>query len=175
MDWLDFKEFIKDSFVYIIIFIVTLLIVLYVFSLTQVLGSSMQPTLDNRDITVVLKIHYRLFSVKRFDVVSFNYNDKNHLVKRVIGLPGEHIKYENGRLYIDDKLVEEDFMTEGEILFFDLQNLGYEQIPENHYFVLGDNRDNSLDSRTIGLVEKSNINGKIVMRLFPFHKIQLVR
>ena len=175
MDWLDFKEFIKDSFVYILIFIVTVFIVIYIFSLTQVVGLSMNPTLENGDVTIVLKSHYRVFDIKRFDVVSFNYEDTKHLVKRIVGLPGEHVLYENGNLFINGELVVESFEKEGTVAYFDLSEKNYNQIPEDYYFVMGDNRADSLDSRTIGLIEKEEINGKIVFRLFPFHKIKLVK
>ena len=93
------------------------------------------------------------------------------MVKRVIGLPGEHIEYKDNKLYVNGSLVLENNISV-ETKDFKLEDIGYETIPKDMYFVLGDNRTNSNDSREFGLVKKDEIIGKIVMRLYPFSKIK---
>ena len=93
------------------------------------------------------------------------------MVKRVIGLPGEHIEYKDNKLYVNGSLVLENNISV-ETKDFKLEDIGYETIPKDMYFVLGDNRTNSSDSREFGLVKKDEIIGKIVMRLYPFSKIK---
>lgn len=173
MDWLDIKEFIKDSFIYILIFIFVLLIVIYLISFSEVVGPSMSNTLNDKDITLVFKANYEIFDVKRGDIVSFKYKDTKYLIKRVIGLPGDQIEYIDGKLYINDILYKEKYIDNNKNKS-DL-NMLYEIIPDNEYFVLGDNRDNSLDSRKIGFIKKEDIIGKIVFRIFPFNGIKIIK
>jgi len=92
------------------------------------------------------------------------------LVKRVIGLPGEHIKYEDGILYINGVEYEDTFSLN--TIDFDLNDLGIDNIPEGYYFVLGDNRMKSSDSRIIGLISEKDINGTTTFSLWPFKKIK---
>jgi signal peptidase I len=173
MDWLDFKEFIKDSFVYIATFAVVILILVYIVSLTQVVGPSMDKTLGDGDITVVSKIHYLIFKIKRGDIISFKYDDTKYLIKRIIGLPGDKIEYKEGQLYVNDELSEESYIYDNP----DKTNVltkDFGIVPDDYYFVLGDNRDDSLDSRFIGNVPKEDIIGKIIFRLFPFHRMKII-
>ena len=175
MDIRNVKEFFKDSSIYILIFFIIIIIVVFIVGLAQVVGSSMQPTLRQDDIVVVSKIHYRLFSVNRFDIVSFRHQDAQYLIKRVIGLPGEHIAYFDNDLYVDGEIVEEYFLDDIRTGNFELEKIDYQVIPENYYFVMGDNRDNSLDSRTIGLIKRDDLVGKSLLRIFPVHQIKIVR
>jgi signal peptidase I len=174
MDWLDFKEFIKDSMAYIITFMVVILIIVYIASLTQVVGPSMSKTLNDDDITVILKFQYKIFSPKRGDVVSFKYDETKYLIKRVIGLPGEHIEIIDSKIYIDEKEYEENYVLDDNNK--NIVNHDYGIVPENSYFMLGDNRDNSLDSRTarVGFIDKKDFIGKVVFRLFPFQDVKFV-
>lgn len=174
MDWLDFKEFIKDSMVYIMTFMVVILILVYIASLTQVVGPSMNKTLEDGDITVILKFQYKIFKPKRGDIVSFKYDETKYLIKRVIGLPGEHIEIKDSKVYIDDKLYDEEYvLTDNNKK---VVNRDYGVVPENQYFVLGDNRDNSLDSRyeKVGFINKKDFIGKVVFRFFPFQNVKFV-
>ena len=170
MDLRDIKEFIKDSLKYLIVIAIVFFIALFVVSFEQVIGPSMKGTLDAGDVTIVNKLVYKLRTIKRNEIVSINQKDKI-MVKRVIGLQGEHIEYKDNKLYVNGSLVLENNISV-ETKDFKLEDIGYETIPKDMYFVLGDNRTNSSDSREFGLVKKDEIIGKIVMRLYPFSKIK---
>ncbi len=173
MDFRDVKEFIKDFIKIAILVVIIFCVYMFVISMQQVVGSSMNNTLNNGDMVLLFKAKYKFSDVKRFDVISFNYEDTKYLIKRVIGLPGEHIEYKDNKLYINGNYVEEerDFETDD----FKLEDLGYDVIPDDMYFVLGDNRENSLDSREIGLIKKEDIIGKVIVRLWPISGIKLIR
>ena len=166
MDWLGIKEFLKDSFKIIIFVIIFLVIVVYVFSVAQVVGNSMNPTLKNKELFIVNKLKYRISNVKRGDIISLEYADTKYLIKRVIGMPGDSIYIKNNKVYINGQVYEESYIPKDyEYDDFDLEEaFGYSKIPEDMYFVLGDNRENSKDSREIGLVKKEEIIGKIQIR-----------
>lgn len=170
MDLRDIKEFIKDSLKYLIVIATVFFIALFVVSFEQVIGPSMEGTLNAGDVTIVNKLVYKFRTIKRNEIVSINQKDKI-MVKRVIGLPGEHIEYKDNKLYVNGSLVLENNISV-ETKDFKLEDIGYETIPKDMYFVLGDNRTNSNDSREFGLVKKDEIIGKIVMRLYPFSKIK---
>ena len=176
MDLREAREFIIDSSKMILTVVVVLVFIMYIASLQQIVGSSMAPTLNSRDIVILNKFHYIFFDVKRFDIVSFEYDSTKYLVKRVIGLPGDKVEYKDNILYINDKKVTEEFLTD-EIITenFSLTDLGYEVIPEDMYLVLGDNREDSLDSREIGLVKEKEILGKVNLRIWPIFKIRYVK
>lgn len=148
-------------------------------------GPSMLPTLHDRDQMIVNKFVYRIKKPERFDIVVFHASDKKDFIKRVIGLPGEHVAVKDNILYIDHEPVEEPFLSElkenmkpYQILTedFQLENLpgGYAAIPENHVLVLGDNRSNSVDSRSIGLISMDQIVGKTSFIYWPMDRIQIV-
>lgn len=148
MDWLDIKEFIKDTLQYIIFIVAVLIIAIYVVGLQQVVGPSMSPTLKNNDIVILDKLSYRFINIERGDIVALYYADSKYLIKRVIGLPGEKIEYKDNKLYIDNVQYSEKYLSENIITKdFSIKDLGYEEIPEDMYLVLGDNREDSLDSR----------------------------
>ena len=172
MDWLDIKEFIKDTFKYIIVIVVVLVLAIYVVSLQQVVGPSMSDTLNNNDIVLLDKISYRFTDIKRGDVVSLYYADTKYLIKRVIGLPGEYVEFQDNKLYIDNKYMDEDYLEDVITDDFSLSELGYDEIPEDMYLVLGDNREDSLDSRdaSVGLIPKEDIIGKVRIRIWPLNK-----
>lgn len=175
MDWLDIKEFIKDSTKYILTVILVLVIIIYVASVQQILGPSMEPTLNDGDIVLLNKFQYHLFSVKRNQIVALNYEDTKYMVKRIIGLPGEKIEYKDNTLYINDKPYEEEFLKDVKTNDFSIKDLGYDVIPEDMYLVLGDNRENSMDSRDFGLISKEDIIGKVSIRIWPLNKIKIVK
>lgn len=156
-------KYIKELVPYIIIIIVVVLLRTFIITPVRVNGPSMNSTLNDGDILLLEKYDT---DFQRFDIVVLKYNGEK-LVKRVIGLPGETIEYKDNTLYINNKKINEPFLVE-ETEDFSLKKLGYDKIPDGYYFVVGDNRDNSLDSRFIGLIPKDTMEGKVVFRLFPF-------
>lgn len=165
MDLRDITEFLRDSFKYILVIISVVFIFLYVVSFQQVVGPSMQTTLQEGNIVVISKLSYKFSNIKRGDILVFEYDGMKNLIKRVIGLPGETIEYKDNILYIDGKPYKEPYLD-------DVITNDYTSgvIEENHYILLGDNRENSMDSRDIGAVDKKDIIGKVIFRAFPFKK-----
>lgn len=176
MDWLDIKEFFKDAFKYILVIALVFLVVMYVFTLEQVVGPSMESTLKSGDVVILNKFIYGFKDVKRGEIISFNYADTKYLIKRVIGLPGENVKIENNRVIIDGKILKENYIDNITVNNFYLSSLGYDKIPDDMYLVLGDNRSNSMDSRNpkVGLVKKEDIIGRVKLRIWPIKSIKIV-
>lgn len=168
MDILDLKEFIKDSLDYFITFLIIFLVVIYILGFSRVIGCSMEPSLYNGDIVVTSNSHYNFFNFKRGDVISFSFGEII-LIKRVVGLPGDIIKFEDGIIYINEEIYENDNF----IIDTDFNEI-YEEVEEGYIFILGDNQLNSLDSREIGLIPKENVNGKLIFRFFPFNNMGFV-
>lgn len=148
-------------------------------------GPSMQPTLHDRDQMIVNKFNYRISEPDRFDVVVFHATDKKDFIKRVIGLPGEHVAVKDDVLYIDGKEVKEPFLSgQKERLKpfqlltndFTLENLpgNYEEIPDGHVLVLGDNRGNSTDSRVLGVISEDQIVGNTSLIYWPLKRMQIL-
>lgn len=154
---------------YIIIIVVIVLIRTFIATPVIVDGNSMKPNLIDNQVLILYKLNK---NYHRFDIVVIDHKvreNKEHLVKRVIGLPGEYVEYKDSKLYINKKEVKEDFI-DVETDDFSLAKLGYLEIPEGYYFVVGDNRGDSSDSRILGLIPKNEIKGKIKFSLFPFSR-----
>ena len=157
------KKNIKDLVPYLIIIVSIIFIRTFIVTPVKVDGTSMVPTLTNNEILLLNKIDK---SYNRFDVIVFKYNNTK-LVKRIIGIPGDTIEYKDNKLYINGKYIKENFKHK------DTSDFTYSTvIPENSYYVLGDNRVNSLDSRIIGLVEKEKIEGTVNLSILPFKTIK---
>ncbi len=165
----------------IIALIIAFLIRGFIISPIIVDGPSMQPTLYDRDQMLVNKFTYHFSEPERFDIVVFHATEEKDYIKRVIGLPGEHVEVKNNQLYINDIKTDEYFLNnnkeEIETIDFTLESLpgNYDVIPENKVLVLGDNRGNSTDSRMIGLVDINEIVGKTSLVYWPFQRIQFVK
>ena len=171
------KDILSTSLYLLIVLVMTFLVVTYVGQRTKVIGSSMSPTLTDGDNLIVDKISYRFHDPERFDIVvfPFRYADKTYYIKRIIGLPGETVYIdEEGTIYIDGEVLNENFGKEV------IQDPGraYEPVKlgTDEYFVLGDNRNNSSDSRdpSVGLIKRDQIIGRAWLRIFPFDKIGFV-
>ena len=130
----------------------------------------MNPTLYNNNIILLNKLDYKLNEIKRFDVVVIKVKNEK-LIKRVIGLPGEYVEYKDNNLYVDGFLIDEKF-KHATTSDFKLETLGYLKIPGDKYFVVGDNRNNSVDSRVIGLIDKSDILGSVSYKIIPVGKVK---
>lgn len=148
----------------------------------RVEGLSMYPTLNDKELGFSNIIATKVSSVKRFDVVVIHLKDQNkYIVKRVIGLPGEEIEYRDEVLYVNGEALEEPFLdnphhnayVNDEREF--MQDFGPVLVDEDHYFVLGDNRPNSIDSRNYGLFSKDMISSKNVFVFLPFKSVRRVR
>ena len=173
MDLRNITEFIKDASKYIIVIIFVLLFFIFVMGLQQVIGPSMNPTLNEGDIIITNKFIYRFKSIERNDVVVI-FQDEKYMIKRIVGLPGETVEYQNNDVLINGKAYKETF-TNSETEDFTIQDLGYDVIPEDMYLVLGDNRENSLDSRTFGLISKNQIIGKAWIKIWPISKMKIIK
>ncbi len=162
------KKYIKEIIPYIIVIILVLLIKTYLVSPIRVNGSSMHPTLKDGDIMILNKIHYLLTDIQRFDIVVIK-TENSPIIKRIIGLPGDKIEYKNNELYVNNKKVIEEFLHT-EIEDYNIEELGKVTVPKNNYFVLGDNRKNSMDSRFYGFIEKKNIQGRAKTIILPLKR-----
>ena len=142
------------------------LIVTFVFQVARVEGHSMAPTLEDRDRLVVNKLTYRLGEPRIGDVVMLDYpNDPaKAFVKRLIAEPGDLVRIVDGKVYRNDRLLDDSFVSPD---FRSHEDWGPQVIPEGYYFVLGDHRNNSSDSRHWGMVPKKYIIGKVQIRWWP--------
>lgn len=175
MDFRNIIEFIKDTSKYIFVIIMVLLLLIFVVGLQQVVGPSMSPTLEEGNIIIVNKLIYRLTDVARNDIIVISKNEK-YMIKRVVGLPGEQIEYKDNYVIINGVTYKEPFIDSGITTNdFSIKDLGYDVIPDNMYLVLGDNRENSQDSRNYGLISKNEIIGKAFIRIWPFNKIKIIK
>lgn len=172
------KSMKQEIFEWIMVFVVAaamaFVVRTFIFEPVRVDGSSMLNTLHDGDFMIATKFDYLLGDPERFDIVICDYpntEDGKYRVKRVVGLPGETIELVAGELYIDGEHVEQDFdMTENEAYF------GPYVVPEDHYFVMGDNRNNSKDSRStlVGALPREMIRGHVRAVVFPFSDAQIV-
>ncbi len=147
--------------------IIALLIRHYVVEIFLVEGQSMHPTLSHSERLVVNKFLYRFDEPSRDDIVVFEYSGDKDFIKRVVGLPGEKVKLDEGQVYLDGDPLEEDYTSGSED-----DNFGPEKVPDDHYFVLGDNRDNSMDSRSasVGYISEEQIKGKAFFAFWPLDR-----
>lgn len=172
------KEMLSTSIYLLLVLCAAYLIVTYVGQRTQVSGSSMESTLSNEDHLLVDKISYRFRNPERFDIIvfPFQYDEETYYIKRIIGMPGETIRIdEEGNIYIDEELLEEDYGREV------IENPGRAIEPialgDDEYFVMGDNRNNSSDSRdpSVGNIHRNDIIGRAFIRIWPLSKFGILK
>ena len=171
------KEILSTSVYLLVVLLVTYLIVNYVGQRTQVVGSSMESTLSDGDNLIVDKITYRFQDPERYDIIvfPFKYEKSTYYIKRIIGMPGEKVRIDSdGVIYINDnaiseyygrEVIEDPGIAKGEI------TLGRDE-----YFVMGDNRNNSTDSRDpmVGNIHRDDILGRAWLRIWPLSKFELL-
>lgn len=156
-------RFIKESIPYLAIILAVLLIRTFLVTPIIVQGESMKETLNGGELMLLYKFDQ---DYERFDVVVINkVVEGDNLIKRIIGLPNETIRYKEGLLYINDTIVEDKYAY-GETANFQEVTLG-----DDEYFVMGDNRSVSLDSRILGVIKHNEIEGTAGLILYPFNKI----
>ncbi len=146
----------------------------YVLSRANVDGPSMQPTLHDKDKIFMEKITTNLQSLKRGEIIVFDSKNENHdkYVKRIIGVAGDKVEFKNGHVYLNDNLLNEDYL-DTDAVTEPISNTTEYVVPEGYVFVLGDNRGNSTDSRMLGPINIKDIKGHVVVRVFPFDKLKL--
>ncbi len=163
----------------VIAFVIVWPIHYFIFQPFYVVGPSMEPNFYDRDYLIVSKITYRFNSPERGQVIIFHppANDKDYLIKRIIGLPGEKITIEKGLIYITSpEFSQKEKLNEGDYLVPGLTTPGEVevQLGPDEYYVLGDNRSMSLDSRSFGSVKRNRIVGGASFRGWPFDKFGLI-
>lgn len=158
-------ELIKKEKLFLLIILIIILLKIFVFNFILVKGDSMNPNYKNNDFMFLNKIKYKFSSIKRGDVIVLKYNNTD-LIKRVIAIPKDKIKVENGKLYINNKEFKETYINS----YTAAEDFSEITIKDNEYFVMGDNRYNSYDSRNFGSINKNSIKGKVEFRIFPFDK-----
>ncbi|QHJ69976.1 signal peptidase I [Planococcus halotolerans] len=155
----------------------------FLFEPVLVDGESMRPTFEDGERIIVNKIGYTLGEPERYDIVVFHASEEEDYIKRIIGLPGDHIAFENDELLINGEIQEEPYLStlkeqksDGSLTKdFTLEELlEIEEIPEGYVFVLGDNRENSTDSRIIGLVPTEEIMGSAMFVFWPLDEMRFV-
>ncbi len=171
------SEFLELSIYILVALFASLLIVTFVGQRTVVTGSSMNNTLYDGDNIIVDKITYRFREPERFEVVVFPFhgNKKDHYIKRIIGLPGETVRIDRqGNIYINGEVLEEDFGLE--VMLSPGRASEEIVLMEDEYFVLGDNRNDSSDSRDfmVGNIKEDEIIGRAWLRIYPFHQIRFI-
>jgi signal peptidase I len=152
--------------------IVLILLVNYVVSPVKIKGRSMYPVLKDKERILISKLNLNKEHIKRFDIIVFtNPREKGkRFIKRIIGLPGETITIKNGEVYINSRKIEQVFISQEMSDNFQAVNMKPREIPEDFYFLIGDNRQISRDSRTYGVVHRDNILGKAIFRYWPFSR-----
>lgn len=168
------------SFIETVVVALVISVVLYLFIMTphEVVGNSMHPTYKNGEMLMANKVLYRIKKPARGDVIIFKYTETQDFIKRIIGLPGETVMLKDGKLYINGNMLNEsnylsssiytnggEYLKEGETI----------TVPEGRFFVCGDNRPHSSDSRMFGPIDSNDIKGKAWIVYFPFDQFRLVK
>ncbi|MDD3141301.1 MAG: signal peptidase I [Lachnospiraceae bacterium] len=163
---------------YIVIIIgLTFLIITYIGQRTRVSGSSMETTLSDGDNLIVDKISFRFREPNRYEIIVFPFQhaENTYYIKRIIGLPGETIQVVDGYVYIDGELLDEHYGNE----VMDESGIAQDPITlgDDEYFVLGDNRNHSSDSRdpSVGVLKRENLMGRAWIRIWPFDKFGVIK
>ncbi len=161
----------------VIVVILSLGIITFVGQRTKVSGHSMETTLSDGDNLIVDKISYRFRDPERFEIIvfPFQYEEHTYYIKRIIGLPGETVQVIDGYVYVNGEMLDENYGLE----VMDDPGIAAEPITlgEDEYFVLGDNRNHSSDSRdpSVGVLHRDDIMGRAWIRIWPFDKFGVIK
>ena len=174
------KEMISTLLYLLLVLCLTWIVITFVGQRTEVDGVSMEMTLMDRDNLIVDKISYRFHDPARFDIIvfPFQYKENTYYIKRIIGLPGETVQIdEKGNIYINGEILQENYGKE----VIKPENVGIAAEPitlgEDEYFVMGDNRNNSSDSRTevVGNIHRKDIIGRAWLRIWPLSEFGFLK
>lgn len=174
------KELLSMGLYLLCVLCITYLVITFVGQRTEVDGESMSATLSNGDNLIVDKITYRFSDPKRFDIIvfPFQYEKNTYYIKRIIGLPGETVQIDQqGNIYINGEILKESYGKE----IIKPENVGLAANPitlgDDEYFVMGDNRNNSTDSRTeiVGNIKRKDIIGRAWLRIWPISKFGILK
>ena len=162
-----------------VVIALALSIIFYLFIATphEVVGRSMLPNFESGEYLIGNKIGYKFSQPQRGDVIIFEYDETTDYIKRIIGLPGEEISIQNGKIYIDNNMLDESSYLDDSVVTLGgdyLQEGRSIQISDTNYFVMGDNRQNSSDSRDFGPIEREKIKGKAWLVYFPFSDFRFI-
>jgi signal peptidase I len=154
--------------------VVSAFIIVFLYQPVRVEGTSMLPVLEDQDRLFINKLAYRVGEIHRGDVVVFLYphDHEKSYIKRVIALPGDHLKIDHGQVYVNDAAVKEPYVPKQ---FVDDRSQPEMTIPEHEYFVMGDHRSISSDSREFGPVDRELIYGKAAFVYWPVDQAGVVR
>lgn len=157
-----FLRFLGEILQTLILALVLYLLIDFMIARVKVENISMQPTLKPGEFIIVNKMAYRLGPVNYGDIIVFHFNPQEDFIKRVMGLPGDLVEVMDGVVYINHQAVEEDYLSAPPIY------TGSWSVPDDHLFVLGDNRNQSSDSHKWGFVPINNVVGKALVVYYPF-------
>jgi signal peptidase I len=172
------KTLLRDSLEVLVLALGLYLVASVAIQAVHVVGSSMNPSLQNNDLVLASRIDYRLHPPERGDIVIVRdpYDPSQNFIKRVIGLPGDHVLIRAGQVYLNGVRLEEPYLAPGWRITTNWPALpdqpDGELVPSGSYFVLGDNRDHSSDSRLFGFIAQSQIEGKAIARLWPISGLE---
>jgi len=149
-------------------------IIIFIYQPVKVEGTSMMPLLDDEERIFVNKFVYRLEPIERGDVVVFRYplDPSTSYIKRVVAVGGDHVRIDHGQVFVNDQALEESYVPPA---YSDAESLPDMVVPQHYYFVLGDHRSKSKDSRNFGPVSRDLIYGKAVFGYWPVDKLGRVR
>lgn len=171
------RELLSMLMYIVIVLVLAFVVIHFIGQRTQVSGPSMIPALEDKDNLIVDKLSYRFRDPSRFDIVVFPYyyEKETYYIKRIIGLPGETVQLDNGSIYINGEVLEETYGKEA------TQDSGIAENPivlgDDEYFVMGDNRNESKDSRdpSVGNIKRADIIGRAWVRIWPFSKFGVLK
>jgi signal peptidase I len=167
------KSFLRDTLEIVFLALVLYVVIQYAVQTVHVLGSSMSATLHDNDLLVASKISYKLHAPQRGDIIVFKppNEDSRDFIKRVIALPGDRIRITNAVVYINGQVLHEPYLPEPWTYNNNWPADGQDKlVPTDQYFVMGDNRNHSSDSRSFGFVELDAILGKAEVRIWPINQ-----
>jgi signal peptidase I len=174
------KALLRDLLEMFVLALGLYLVATFAIQAVHVVGSSMNPSLQNNDLVIASRLDYRLHKPDRGDIVIVKdpYDPSQNFIKRVIGLPGDHVLIRAGHVYVNSVRLDEPYVYPGWTTTaswpaFPNQSDG-DTVPAGSYFVLGDNRDNSNDSRSFGYISEGKIEGKAVARFWPVNHLELL-